>query len=473
MEWTNRLKLPYLMASQAQKHVTHNEAIRLLDALVQASVISAIQQSPPLDPQEGAAYIVPIDASGVFENKTDQLAIYADAEWMFLPPAEGWRVWNIDTASEYVFMDNRWMAHNTEVNTRLGINAIADDANRLSVRAPSTLLSAEGDDHRLYINKQTAADVASTHFQTNFTTHAELGLVGDNNLVLRTSADGTIFKNSMVADPLTHHVSFPYRHNEENLLINGDFRANRRKYTGANLSPNTYGYDRWQGGVNGADFSVAGNIATLGEGSIVQFIEQSLWDVEPGQLITIAAHIINAVPLYVTIGGQTKQLDPNQEFPSATFDVPTSNNGFIKVELSGDGCQFTKVRAHKGRIALCWHRTPAPLEAAYLSRYCQIIQPPSFGIFTPLTHFSDYDLRGVMRLATPMRVPPSIDFRAENDFRIVPNPGAFDLGYQSVSATDINVIAITGQATKEGASLILRSSSSALAAILLDAEISE
>ena len=36
---TTHLLLPYILASQAQKHVTHNEALRLLDAMVQLSVL--------------------------------------------------------------------------------------------------------------------------------------------------------------------------------------------------------------------------------------------------------------------------------------------------------------------------------------------------------------------------------------------------------------------------------------------------
>ena len=35
MENSANLQLPYIMPSQAQKHVTHNEAVRTLDALVQ------------------------------------------------------------------------------------------------------------------------------------------------------------------------------------------------------------------------------------------------------------------------------------------------------------------------------------------------------------------------------------------------------------------------------------------------------
>jgi len=34
MDLSYYLKLPYLLPNQAQKHVTHNEALRRLDALV-------------------------------------------------------------------------------------------------------------------------------------------------------------------------------------------------------------------------------------------------------------------------------------------------------------------------------------------------------------------------------------------------------------------------------------------------------
>jgi len=33
MTVTPNLQLPYIAASQAQKHVTHNEALRMIDAL--------------------------------------------------------------------------------------------------------------------------------------------------------------------------------------------------------------------------------------------------------------------------------------------------------------------------------------------------------------------------------------------------------------------------------------------------------
>ena len=40
---TVNLNLPYIMAAQAQKHVTHNESLKALDALVQISTATMPQ----------------------------------------------------------------------------------------------------------------------------------------------------------------------------------------------------------------------------------------------------------------------------------------------------------------------------------------------------------------------------------------------------------------------------------------------
>ena len=56
MDTTAKLALPYLLPQQAQKHVTHNEAIRMLDALVQLSVRKRDESDPPAAPTEGDRY---------------------------------------------------------------------------------------------------------------------------------------------------------------------------------------------------------------------------------------------------------------------------------------------------------------------------------------------------------------------------------------------------------------------------------
>src|SRR3546814_1813404 len=55
---TARFQLPLLAAAQAQKEVTHNEALTLLDALVQPVVEAGPQNSPPLAPAVGQCWLV-------------------------------------------------------------------------------------------------------------------------------------------------------------------------------------------------------------------------------------------------------------------------------------------------------------------------------------------------------------------------------------------------------------------------------
>lgn len=59
-----RLGLPYLAAGQMQKHVTLNEALTRLDALVQPAVASRSRTDQPDTPTDGALYILPEGATG-------------------------------------------------------------------------------------------------------------------------------------------------------------------------------------------------------------------------------------------------------------------------------------------------------------------------------------------------------------------------------------------------------------------------
>ena len=63
-EESKRHAFPYIQPSQAQKHVTHNETVRLLDVLVQMSEISDQIEEPPSDAQEADCYIIPFMQKG-------------------------------------------------------------------------------------------------------------------------------------------------------------------------------------------------------------------------------------------------------------------------------------------------------------------------------------------------------------------------------------------------------------------------
>jgi hypothetical protein len=91
--------LPFLAAGQAQKHVTVNESLLRLDALVQLAVVSATTSVEPASPAAGALYILPAgktgDAWGAMANGA--LAYYRDGAWEELTPREGWLAFVKDT----------------------------------------------------------------------------------------------------------------------------------------------------------------------------------------------------------------------------------------------------------------------------------------------------------------------------------------------------------------------------------------
>jgi len=78
------LALPYLAAAQAQKHVTHNEALRRLDAYVQLVLESVTAPEPPASPAEGARWFVPAGATGLFAGHDGTVAAFEAGAFDFL-----------------------------------------------------------------------------------------------------------------------------------------------------------------------------------------------------------------------------------------------------------------------------------------------------------------------------------------------------------------------------------------------------
>ncbi len=79
---TTHLGLPYLLAAQAQKHVTHNEALRLLDAMVQLSVLDRTRTTPPASPADGNRHLVASGATGLWAGWDLNIAFWVDGAWI-------------------------------------------------------------------------------------------------------------------------------------------------------------------------------------------------------------------------------------------------------------------------------------------------------------------------------------------------------------------------------------------------------
>lgn len=115
---TTRLTLPLVAAAQAQEHVTHNEALKLLDAIVQAGVIDKDLTSPPGSPSEGDTYIVGGSATGAWNGRDNNLTIYQNGAWTFVAPLNGWIAWVSDESTLYIFNSGAWASFSATVFAR-------------------------------------------------------------------------------------------------------------------------------------------------------------------------------------------------------------------------------------------------------------------------------------------------------------------------------------------------------------------
>lgn len=187
------LALPYLMPSQAQKHVTHNEALQLLDALVQLRVTAFDAETPPLDPALGAAYALGASPSAAWAGQAQDLAIWQGEGWLFIPPQPGWRAWGQEAGELRIWQGSAWeqVLGQTQNLPQLGIQTSADASNRLAVASAASLFTHAGAGHQLKLNKAASGDTAALLMQSNWGGRAEIGLLGNDDLSFKTSADGS------------------------------------------------------------------------------------------------------------------------------------------------------------------------------------------------------------------------------------------------------------------------------------------
>jgi Protein of unknown function (DUF2793) len=187
------LAMPYLEAAQAQKHVTHNEALRVLDAVVMLAVLDRDLASPPGSPADGDRYLVASGAGAAWSGQDGKIAAWQDGAWRFCAPHDGWRLWVADEDISLVFDSASWVGISTQNAARIGVNANADATNKLAVASSAVLFNHVGNGVQVKLNKNGDGDTASLLFQKGFSGRAEIGLIGDNDFAFKTSADGSAF----------------------------------------------------------------------------------------------------------------------------------------------------------------------------------------------------------------------------------------------------------------------------------------
>lgn len=206
---TPRLALPLLAASQAQKHVTHNEALMSLDRHGHLAVKDATRTSPPTLPAEGDRHVIATPSSGVWAGREGQIACFDDGGWTFLAPRDGWVVWIAAEERLCVYVSGQWRDIKVRVADRFAVNTEPNPTDRIAVAGQSALFTHEGGDTRVKINKASAGATASLVFQNGYAGRAEMGLAGDDDWRIKVSADGTSWMEGLIVRRNTGRVRFP------------------------------------------------------------------------------------------------------------------------------------------------------------------------------------------------------------------------------------------------------------------------
>ena len=244
---TPNLGLPYILAAQSQKHVTHNEAIRALDAIVQLNILDRNLSAPPASPVEGDRYLVAAGPTGVWAGQAGKVAAFQDGAWIFYAPKEGWLAWIADENVALAYDGGAWVGFSGGGGG--ATTFVASPIHRPTTRAPEANSSRSTPARRRWNSttrfrclastrrrtppislafqalphssitrarssgegqQDAAADTASFLFQTAFSGRAEMGTTGDDNFHFKVSPDGTTWKEALIVDKTTGACSFPF-----------------------------------------------------------------------------------------------------------------------------------------------------------------------------------------------------------------------------------------------------------------------
>jgi hypothetical protein len=205
------LSLPLIAPSQAQKHVTMNEALRLLDVVVQLAVEDRTRTAQPASPVTGARHIVAAAPTGAWVGQAGRIALWEGTAWAFFAPLAGWRAFVAAEGALATFDGAGWttLADGPLVVGQVGVSASPDATNRLAVSSPAILLNHAGAGHQVKINKAAATDTASLLYQSGFSGRAEMGLAGTDDFSIKVSANGASFVTALQINRTSGQVALP------------------------------------------------------------------------------------------------------------------------------------------------------------------------------------------------------------------------------------------------------------------------
>ncbi len=148
IDQTNRLGLPLLFSGQAQKEVTHNEALFLIDGATQPDVegVSATPITNLAETDQGKSWLVGSNPQASWSDQANNIAIWNGGSWRFIRAKEGMLLFRRDISQFSIYKNAAWFTAATisgptggsviDIEARAKINAILGILRNFKLIAP-------------------------------------------------------------------------------------------------------------------------------------------------------------------------------------------------------------------------------------------------------------------------------------------------------------------------------------------------
>lgn len=105
-----RLNLPLLAVGQAQKEVTVNEALQLLEMVTQPLCIGGPENTPALSPEVGESFLCGPNPEGAWSEHANALALWTDSGWRFVSAFDGMEVVSTTDGLRWRYRGGQWVS---------------------------------------------------------------------------------------------------------------------------------------------------------------------------------------------------------------------------------------------------------------------------------------------------------------------------------------------------------------------------
>lgn len=128
-QYSPRHALPLLTTAQAQKEITHNEALILIDALLHPFVQGRASEPPTLtESDQGKCWLVDEIPAGSWTSHSSEIACWTGGSWRFLKLSVGARIFD-DSSQSYGHLTGSGWLFAPEIATPIG-GAVVDSEAR-------------------------------------------------------------------------------------------------------------------------------------------------------------------------------------------------------------------------------------------------------------------------------------------------------------------------------------------------------